>query len=226
MNKCVYIVISRTESNIGKIIRQLTKCTYNHVSISLDKELNEMFSFARLSLGNPIIGGIKKERPYMLTLGEDKSIYVRIYKIPVSVDQYKKIHDFVYGLYTDNERYYYNLLGVFSVIFNFKIKLYKTYICSEFVVEAIRSAGVNITEKESCSISPKDIMEVVEEYLWFEGDLKEYIYLKNENDISDNWKPQDRYSLKASFSGIYTSAVHCKMLIARHLRNSRRSIVS
>ena len=42
-NVKVYIVISQTGTILSRIIKLLTRKNYNHASISLDKELNEMY---------------------------------------------------------------------------------------------------------------------------------------------------------------------------------------
>ena len=43
------------------IIRSLTGAEYSHVSLSLDKKLNKMYSFGRLNPYNPFIGGFVHE---------------------------------------------------------------------------------------------------------------------------------------------------------------------
>ena len=65
MKKYVYVVISRTPTT-GKMIRRVLKGKYNHASISLDESLSEMYSFCRLSISNPLVGGIIKESVFTL----------------------------------------------------------------------------------------------------------------------------------------------------------------
>ena len=59
--KKIYIVISQTGSIVSKFIRIVTRDRYNHVSVTLDKELNTMYSFGRIYTYNPFIGGFVKE---------------------------------------------------------------------------------------------------------------------------------------------------------------------
>ena len=55
MGKYVYVVISRTPTSTGKIVRKFLKEKYNHASISLDKNLIQMYSFCRFSISNPLV---------------------------------------------------------------------------------------------------------------------------------------------------------------------------
>ena len=56
--KNIYLILTYTGTPLSKIIRSCTKDEFSHVSIALDRELNEMFSFGRTQLYNPLSGGI------------------------------------------------------------------------------------------------------------------------------------------------------------------------
>ena len=43
----LYIVLTRTNTGISKIIQLIKKDEYTHAAISLDKDLNHMYSFGR-----------------------------------------------------------------------------------------------------------------------------------------------------------------------------------
>ena len=47
--KNIYLIITYTGTIPAKLIKLYTKNEYSHISISLDKELTEMYSFARLN---------------------------------------------------------------------------------------------------------------------------------------------------------------------------------
>ena len=60
-NKKIYIVLSQTGTWFSRAIKFFTKDPYNHASISLDKELNHMYSFGRKKVNNPLRGGFVRE---------------------------------------------------------------------------------------------------------------------------------------------------------------------
>lgn len=174
MEKYVYVVISRTPTSTGKVIRKFLKGKYNHASISLDESLSEMYSFCRLSISNPLVGGIIKESAFTFTLGYEEDVPINIYRIPVTVEKYDLISKFIYDIYNDSEVYYYNFLQAIGLISNKKHTVYKTYICTEFVMEALNQAGIKFTSLQPYQITPTDISEIMDEFIYYSGDLKDY----------------------------------------------------
>ena len=174
MEEYVYVVISRTPTSTGKIIRRFLKGKYNHASISLNENLSEMYSFCRLSISNPLVGGIIRESAFTLTLGLDADVPISIYRIPVTVEKYELIRKFIYDVYNDAEVYYYNFLQAIGLISNKKHSIYKTYICSEFVMEALKQGGIEFTALNSYQVTPTDISKIMGHFLYYSGDLKNY----------------------------------------------------
>ena len=59
--KKIYFVLTYTGTILSKIVHIYTKQEFCHSSLSLDKDLNEMYSFARFKYHTPLIGGFTKE---------------------------------------------------------------------------------------------------------------------------------------------------------------------
>ena len=59
--KVVYILLTNTESILSSSIRLFTNDPYNHVSLVLNEEFTEIYSFGRLKKDNPVIGGFVNE---------------------------------------------------------------------------------------------------------------------------------------------------------------------
>ena len=174
MEKYIYIVISRTPTFTGKMVRKLLKAKYNHASISLDENLSQMYSFSRFSISNPLVGGIMRESAFTLTLGLDDDVPIKIYRIPVTIGKYQLISEFIHDIYNDGEVYYYNFLQAIGIISNKKHAVYKTYICSEFVIEALLQGGIQLTSLKSYQITPTDICGFIEKNICYSGNLKDY----------------------------------------------------
>jgi len=60
-NRCLYIVLTRTNTVISKLIHVINNDEYTHAAIALDKELDHMYSFGRKYTFNPFIGVFKHE---------------------------------------------------------------------------------------------------------------------------------------------------------------------
>ncbi|MCB2294698.1 hypothetical protein LGK95_14440 [Clostridium algoriphilum] len=218
MEKYIYVVISRTSTFTGKLIRKFLKEKYNHASISLDENLSNMYSFSRLSVSNPLVGGIVRESSYTLTIGLVVDVPIIVYRIPVTIIQYELISKFIYDVYDDVDVYYYNFLQAIGLIFNKKHAIYKTYICTEFVMEALKQGGINFTELESYRITPTDICGIMEKFVFYSGNLNDYP-LKHKTKT----KEDENFFCKTGFiyEGVHTLR-HFWMVIARD-RNNKRS---
>ncbi|APC39567.1 hypothetical protein [Clostridium estertheticum] len=217
MEKYVYVIISRTPTSTGKIVRKFLKEKYNHASISLDKNLSQMYSFCRFSVSNPLVGGIVRESAFTLTIGLKENVPIKIYRIPVTAEKYELISKFIYGVYNDTEIYYYNFLQAIGLINNKRHAIYKTYICTEFVMEALRQAGISLTTLEPYQITPTDICRIMGEFICYSGNLDDYpfrIQIKTKND--------ERFFCKTGFfyEGLHTIK-HFWMVVSRD-RNSKR----
>ena len=59
--KEIYIVLTHTGTTLSGVVKFYTRKKYTHVSIGLDSELNELYSFGRLNPYNPFKGGFVRE---------------------------------------------------------------------------------------------------------------------------------------------------------------------
>lgn len=55
----LYVVLTRTNTVISKVVQLVKKDEYTHAAISLDEELNYMYSFGRKYSYYPFIGRFK-----------------------------------------------------------------------------------------------------------------------------------------------------------------------
>ena len=218
MEKYVYVVVSRTPTSTGKMIRRFLKGKYNHASISLDENLSQMYSFCRLSISNPLVGGIIRESVFTLTIGHQEDVPINVYRIPVTIEQYELIMKFIYDVYNDAEVYYYNFLQAIGLISNKKHPVYKTYICSEFVMETLRQGGIKLTPLESYRITPTDICDIMGEFIYYSGNLSDYPFIQGVKTKDD-----ERFFCRTGliYEGVHTFR-HFWKVMARD-RKSKRS---
>lgn len=106
--KKVYIVFSSTPFRMGKLVRQLTGDKYNHISISLDRELTRMYSFARRYYKMPFYGGFVRESVSRYNL-DGKTTQVCICAIPVTTSQFEILETQLHTMETNKEHYLYKI---------------------------------------------------------------------------------------------------------------------
>ncbi|MBR6505100.1 MAG: hypothetical protein IKT41_05290 [Clostridia bacterium] len=170
--KKIYIVITYTGTNLSKIIKYYTHSEFSHVSISLDEELEKMYSFGRLNPYNPFWGGFVHE-------GIDKGTFKRFYKTTASIysiavtdEQYEKIENTIKTIEENKKDYKFNILGLFAVGFNKRIERKNYFYCAEFVKHVIETAGIETNLPKI--VAPDDFKHIENKVLVYEGVLKKY----------------------------------------------------
>ncbi|MCQ6277234.1 hypothetical protein JMM81_20375 [Bacillus sp. V3B] len=170
----IYILLTDTGTWFSRMIKCYTKAPYNHASISLDENLEELYSFGRKVYYNPLSAGFVKE-------GVDRGVFLYkkntkciIYKMVVSELQYdiilKSIAQFKYF----EDQYRYNLLGVMGIAMNKRIIRKNAFTCSQFVASVLVASGIHVFEKYIELITPNDITKIPQLQLIYEGKLRDY----------------------------------------------------
>lgn len=172
MEKHIYIVVSRTPSKFAKAIRKTMKVEYNHASIALDEDLEEIYAFARFQNNIPVAGGLVKENASRFTLCQEEDVKIKIFKIPVSEEQYQGVQHIIEEILND-EAYMYNLFSALTYPVLRGFETYKAYTCIEFVMVMLLQIGLEL-DKPACSYQPQDLVEMLKDYEHYTGGLLEY----------------------------------------------------
>ena len=118
----IYIILTYTGTMLAKIIKYYTHCEFSHVSISLDENLEHMYSFGRLNPYNPFLGGFVHEYTDKGIFKRFKNTNAAIYSLEVTQEQYEHIKNAINKIEQEKEKYKFNILGLFAVSIHKKIK--------------------------------------------------------------------------------------------------------
>lgn len=140
--KGIYIILTHTGTTLSKIVKGFTKYEFSHVSISLDVDLNEMYSFGRLRPYNAFVAGFVHEQIDKGTFKRFFKTRAKIYYLQVTDEQYGKIENTIEQFKTDKESYKFNILGLFAAGFHKKIGKDHSFYCAEFVKYVLDEASV------------------------------------------------------------------------------------
>jgi len=172
--KSIYILLTDTGTWFSRMIKLYTKAPYNHTSISLDENLQELYSFGRKVYFNPLSAGFVKE-------GIDRGVYLYkrntkcvVYKMSVNDTQYQEILKNIAQFKYCKEQYRYNLLGVMGIAMNKRIIRKNAYTCSQFVAFMLVASGIHAFEKYIELITPEDITKIPKLEIVYEGKLRDY----------------------------------------------------
>ena len=143
----IYIIFSATPSRIGRTIRFVVREPYNHVSISLDEEMENMFGFARRHYNTPFWGGFVRESLSRYHIGTE-SADVCICKLPVTAQQFKQTEALLNQMQISSNKYIYNYISAISSLIHKRVQVKDAYTCVEFCVHILKNLGFEVTEKE------------------------------------------------------------------------------
>ena len=148
MENAIYVVFSATPTGMGSLIRKATRNRYNHVSISLGRDIHKMYTFARLYKTIPLYGGFVVESilRYRSFAGAAR---VKICRIEVPEARFNYLCSYLARLWDEREEYIYNTPAALASLLHLRPDISKAYTCVTFVQEILaryRLAGVRETD--------------------------------------------------------------------------------
>ena len=170
--KKIYIILAHTGTILSRIIRWYTKAEFSHVSISLDKELQNMYSFGRLNPYNPFIGGFIHEYIDKGTFKRFKNTMAKVYVLQVEDEQYEKMENTISEFKENKEKYKFNIIGLFAAGLNIKRRRKNYLYCAEFVKYVLESAEVKTELPEV--VKPENFKQIKGIKHIYSGKLKDY----------------------------------------------------
>lgn len=170
--KKVYILLTYTGTILSKVIKIYTRDQYSHVSISLDQNLEKLYSFGRLNPYNPFIGGFVHEGVNHGTFKRFYKTRSLLYSLEVTDKEFYEINKIIKKISKNKDNYHFNVLGLFLVIFKRKRKKKDYFYCAEFVKFILEKSGhiYNLPE----IIRPDDFLNVENKKLEYKGLLRDY----------------------------------------------------
>ncbi|MFD2444577.1 hypothetical protein ACFSO7_11425 [Bacillus sp. CGMCC 1.16607] len=180
MERKVYLLLTDTGTLFTRMIKLYTNKPYNHASISFDSQLAEVYSFGRKSPRNPFIGGFVKEN---IQDGLLKHSNCAIYCCTLTEYQYQKMKNFIQSIEEQKHCYRYNLLGLFAIILNKKLKRENAFFCSEFVATVLNKGENFHFSKPLSLVTPHDLQQSSNFQKIYQGSLKDF---SKENEVQRN----------------------------------------
>lgn len=181
-NQYIYLIITKTHTKFAKCLRIVGGLNYNHSAISLDAELNELYSFSRPQHSAVFLGHLVRETLNRYTLDKDFEVPVVVFQLPVSQNTYAEMREYIKEIMNDDE-YMYNLFSVLTYPFTKGFATYKAFNCTEFAAHLLKKMGYPINHPPY-QYKPDDFLEILKDYIVFEGDLRAYMQC---TDIDENY---------------------------------------
>lgn len=167
----VYLIESSNATVLNRTIRLFSHYPFNHLSISLDESLSEVYSFGRKKPNNPLVGGFVREdfhHPFY------SNTDVRVHVLEIAQDEWAALCDYLEVFQKDSEVWRYNFLGLLPAYFNISWTREHHYFCSEFVATLFKEVDLIPDALHPERAHPKDVIEALQPLLLYEGKLWDY----------------------------------------------------
>lgn len=172
----INVIISRTDTLIGRLVRKITNAKYNHISIALDDNFNNIYSYTRLYSWSMFPAYLHFEPLNRLPK-------IAVAKVPINDDNFDDLMLYLSNL--SRTLKIYNYPQIVLICFHKKFNVNGMHICSSFGAEVLNfSDNINL-DKDVLLYTPMDVYHLVEDYIKFEGPL---------NDFLDIWKAAGNYT--------------------------------
>lgn len=170
--KKIYFVLTYTGTILSRVVHIYTKQEFCHSSLSLDGELNEMYSFGRYWAYNPFIGGFIKEDVDSGTFKRFYNTKAAIYSLEVTNWQYRLIKREIKRMKRSKDKYSFNILGLAAILFHKKLKRRNKYYCSEFVKHLVDVGKIENNLPDI--VRPQDFEKIKNVQLVYKGRLRDF----------------------------------------------------
>lgn len=167
----IYIVLTKTNTLLSKMISIIKNDEYTHASISLDKNLNNLYSFGRKNCYNPFVGRFVKENLNEGVFGWHECLNGLVMELNVTKQQYESAEKLLNEFILSSKIYKYNYAGLINSLFNRKSYQNDRFLCSEFVYYVLNKSKIADLNKPRNLVRPQDLLKL-DCNIIFEGNLK------------------------------------------------------
>ncbi|MDD2447302.1 MAG: hypothetical protein PHY91_06415 [Tissierellia bacterium] len=183
-NQYLYIVLTRTNTVMSRLIQIIKNDSYTHASISLDSNLHHMYSFGRKYTFNPFLGRFKKEDIDEGIYKLSRTVPCVIMEVQVSEQQYERVKELLEQFISNRNIYKYNYIGLLHNLIKKSVCYDYRFLCSEFVYHILNESGIVEFNKSRNLVSPENLLDI-EGKIVYQGDLKHMDLLYRAQEIEE-----------------------------------------
>lgn len=174
-NKSIYILLTKSDTCISKIINLTTADRYTHVSLSFDESLQPLYSFARKYVHFPLPAGLRQEPLDAGFFKRYSYIPCALYELKVTEDVYNRAKRQVERMMKRQKEYRFSVLGLILCRLSIPFHRKHFYFCSEFVGSILEESNALSLPKAPSLMRPNDYSKFSDMSCKFEGRLNTLI---------------------------------------------------
>lgn len=170
----IYVVVSRTDTVLGRLIRRSLHVEYNHCSLALDGSLDTIYSFGRKELRSVFRAGFVTEGRADGFFGVHRRSDISVVRLPVTPAQLARLREAIAAFHLHRALYKYSLLGLWYCYLGIPKKRENRYFCSQFVAEVLSEAGLSLFDKPETLVRPHDFLALPGGTVVYRGEIGRY----------------------------------------------------
>ena len=142
----IYVVLVKALTGLGKFARLTGKYEYTHIAVCLDENFDKFYTFSRRKHSAPFDCGYMVETMDCYAFGEHKDVKLKIFKLPVTLENKRKIVKYINTISKDSD-YVFNFYSMLTMSILHGFRIYKAHNCMSFVGKIISlSKSVKMTK--------------------------------------------------------------------------------
>ncbi|MBR3134639.1 MAG: hypothetical protein IKG56_04170 [Clostridia bacterium] len=168
----IYFILTDTGTILSNIVKIFMRDEFGHVSLSLDKNLRQMYSFGRLKPYNAFIGGFVHENIKKGTFRRFSKTKALVLSYEIENEQYKSLKENIFELKKKRRQLSFNILGLFGIYFKIKRRKDDYFYCAEFIKYVTEKSGIDLKLPEL--VRPENFKHIEGCKIVYKGLLKDY----------------------------------------------------
>lgn len=157
--KKIYIMLTRSETILSKIVHLVTADSYTHASIAFEDDKYTFYSSSRKNGRTLFPAGPCCEHLFRGYFDRHPHIPCKIYELNVENDTYDMAKQMARGL-TMNQDYRFNIIGLILCRLNIRLSRSNHYFCSQFVGDVLHRSQALDLPKHPTLMRPADYMRL------------------------------------------------------------------
>lgn len=171
--KAIYVLLTRSETILSKIVHLVTADTYTHASISFEEDLQTLYSSSRKNGRTLFPAGPCKEYLHKGYYKRHSQIPCAVYELQVTDVVYKSAKREADQIMENSDQYHFNIIGLLLCRFNIPYHRKHYFFCSQFVSEILHRSHALTLPKDTSLMRPSDYMRLPELLCCFKGYLSD-----------------------------------------------------
>ncbi len=169
--KTIYILLTRSNTLLSRIIHLITADPYTHVSISFNQSLQSLYSSARKNGVTMFPAGPCKEQLQKGYYKRHPDIPCALYELEVTDEVFYDAKEEVHNIMKEADLYSFNIFGLILCRLNIPYHRKRHYFCSQFVGDILLKSHALELPKDSSLMRPMDYTGISKLECRYEGHL-------------------------------------------------------